>query len=170
MRALVTGLFLVTANAPLRAQERLQPVTEAVHLGVALAPRAVLTALTIPALVAVLEEQGMPVDRVLGDTLALARVGATRVLFQLLNDGQVVHAAFAAGTRPDPAAVNAWNRGMILSRAWLKGDGTPVCEADLDLEGGVTGARLRDFLRTVAAMVPEFARRMPDVAIGGRAR
>jgi hypothetical protein len=150
---------------PLAAQERLVPVAEAGRTGAALAPGAVLTALTVPALVAVLTEQGVTVEGTAGDTVAIARHGDQRLVFQLMNDGQIVRVAFSARGRQVPAtAVNAWNRRTILSRAWVDEAGMATCESELDLEGGVTGARLRDFVRTTLLIAPEFGRRMTAAA------
>ncbi|PID81718.1 hypothetical protein CSA17_02175 [bacterium DOLJORAL78_65_58] len=44
--------------------------------------------------------------------------------------------------------VNAWNRSKRYSRSYLDEEGNPVLELDLDLEGGITHARLLDFLKT----------------------
>lgn len=161
VRRLAALAVVACLAQPLRAQERLVPVAEAARTGASLAPSAVLTALTVPALVAVLAEQGVAVEGTSGDTVVIARHAGERLVFQLLNDGQIVRVAFGAGGRRVPAqAVNAWNRRMILSRAWVDDAGVPTCEAELDLEGGVTGARLRDFVRTALLIVPEFGRRM----------
>jgi hypothetical protein len=46
------------------------------------------------------------------------------------------------------AKVNDWNRTKRYARSYLDNDGDPVLQADLDLEGGVTYARITDFLRT----------------------
>lgn len=163
--AFVTFAGAAVAMQPLGAQERLVPVVEAGRTGASLAPGAVLTALTVPALVAVLEEQGVVVEGSAGDSVALARHEGTRLVFQLMNDGQIVRVAFSArGHRVPAAAVNTWNRRTILSRAWVDDAGTATCEAELDLEGGVTGARLRDFVRTTLLIVPEFGRRMQAAA------
>lgn len=54
--------------------------------------------------------------------------------------------------------VNAWNRGYRFSRAYLDGDGDPVLMSDLDLEGGVTETRIKDFLRTFDALLGAFRR------------
>lgn len=161
----VVCAWLVCAAVPLGAQERLVPVAEAGRIGAALAPSAVLHALTVPALVAVLEEQGAAVDGTSGDSVAIARHDGRRLVVQLMNDGQIVRVAFTVrGAAVPAAAVNMWNRRTILSRAWLDEAGAATCEAELDLEGGVTGARLRDFVRTALLIVPEFGRRMEAAA------
>ena len=44
--------------------------------------------------------------------------------------------------------VNAWNQTKRYSRTYLDDDGDPILELDLDLEGGVTHARIVDYLKT----------------------
>ena len=44
--------------------------------------------------------------------------------------------------------VNEWNRTMRYSKTYLDSDGDPHLELDLDLAGGVTRARIIDFLKT----------------------
>ncbi|HMO79853.1 MAG TPA: YbjN domain-containing protein [Pyrinomonadaceae bacterium] len=43
---------------------------------------------------------------------------------------------------------NEWNRKAKYSRSYIDNDGDPVLELDLDLAGGVTDARIVDFLKT----------------------
>jgi hypothetical protein len=44
--------------------------------------------------------------------------------------------------------VNNWNTNRRYSRSYMDRDGDPVLELDLDITGGVTEARIRDFLLT----------------------
>ena len=44
--------------------------------------------------------------------------------------------------------INAWNQSKRYSRTYLDSEGDPVLELDLDLEGGVTHARVISFLQT----------------------
>ncbi len=46
------------------------------------------------------------------------------------------------------AEVNEWNRTKRFSCSYLDDEGDPHLELDLDLAGGVTDARILDFLRT----------------------
>ncbi|NDD30927.1 MAG: YbjN domain-containing protein [Proteobacteria bacterium] len=50
--------------------------------------------------------------------------------------------------KPSLEKINAWNREMRFSTAFLDADGDPCLELDLDLEGGVTVARVKDYLKT----------------------
>lgn len=45
-------------------------------------------------------------------------------------------------------AINRWNRNRIYSRSYLDDEGSPFLELDLDLEGGVSQARVVNFLFT----------------------
>ncbi|MBM3409400.1 MAG: YbjN domain-containing protein [Gammaproteobacteria bacterium] len=44
--------------------------------------------------------------------------------------------------------VNEWNKSKRYSRTYLDEDGDPCLELDLDLDGGVTFARITDYLKT----------------------
>ena len=44
--------------------------------------------------------------------------------------------------------INSWNRTKKYSRSYLDDENDPVLELDLDLEGGVTPARIVNFLKT----------------------
>jgi hypothetical protein len=46
------------------------------------------------------------------------------------------------------AKVNAWNKTKRFSRSYLDDDDHVCLELDLDLAGGVTPDRVRDFLKT----------------------
>jgi len=47
-----------------------------------------------------------------------------------------------------PKKINEWNRTKRFSRTYLDQEGNPHLELDLDLDGGVTQARILDFLNT----------------------
>lgn len=57
------------------------------------------------------------------------------------------HAAFDGGNVA-LEKVNEWNRTKRFSRSYLDDEGDPHLELDLDLSGGVSTERIRDFLRT----------------------
>ena len=52
------------------------------------------------------------------------------------------------GTSVTWEQINAWNAGKRYSRAYLDKDNDPCLELDLDLAGGVSKARIADFLHT----------------------
>lgn len=65
------------------------------------------------------------------------------------QDGKAIqfHSSFSDGNAT-LKKVNEWNRTKRFSRTYLDDDGDPHLELDLDMEGGVTVARLLDFLKT----------------------
>lgn len=54
--------------------------------------------------------------------------------------------------------VNAWNRNRILAKAYLDRDGDTIFESDLDLDGGITVDRLKDWLQTFNMLIDMFVR------------
>lgn len=60
------------------------------------------------------------------------------------------HSSFSDGTAT-LERVNMWNRTKRYSRTYLDEEGDPHLELDLDLVGGVTPDRIRDFLKTCRA-------------------
>jgi hypothetical protein len=104
---------------------------------------------------------GQRVQRMLGDLGftgseldadddVIVRMQGYRVLILVgSNKGTSLMARFAvSGSTATLASMNEWNRTKQYSRAFLDADGDPVLESDLDLEGGVSQARVEDFLRT----------------------
>lgn len=72
-------------------------------------------------------------------------------------DGTSIQMRFAmAGTDATLARVNTWNKTKMYSRAYLDDDGDPVLEAEQDLAGGVTEARLKDFIKTFGISLSTF--------------
>jgi len=63
------------------------------------------------------------------------------------NESLQFHSSFADGTAT-LKRVNEWNRTKRYSRSYLDDDGDPHLELDLDMCGGVTMDRIRDFLKT----------------------
>lgn len=71
----------------------------------------------------------------------------TQVVTADNHESLLFHAAFKGGNAT-LRKVNAWNRTERFTRSYLDEDGDPHLELDLDLSGGVTTERIRDFLRT----------------------
>lgn len=71
----------------------------------------------------------------------------TQVVTADNHESLLFHAAFKGGNAT-LRKVNAWNRTERFSRSYLDEDGDPHLELDLDLSGGVTTERIREFLRT----------------------
>ena len=47
--------------------------------------------------------------------------------------------------------INEWNQSKRYSRSYLDDDGDPTLELDLDLAGGITRERIKDYLKTCRA-------------------
>ncbi len=91
-------------------------------------------------------------------TTFTTRMEGYKVAFFVLTDGESVQAYFGrSGTSARLANINDWNKSKRYSRAYLDDDGDPVLELDLDLAGGVTADRVRDFIRTVKISVARFS-------------
>lgn len=156
---LVVTSLLVAVALPARAQSATRtPSVPGAHL----AAETVVKRLASADLRALLEEAGFAIESVQGDTLVIGRDDDLRLAVNLTNDGQLVHVWVAfTGTKATLEFVNDWNRESLLSRAYLDEDGDPTIETELDIEGGVTGARIRDYLRTTRKIVGEFASKLP---------
>ncbi len=73
--------------------------------------------------------------------------------------GKNISMRFAlAGTKANHEIVNQFDTEKRFGRAYLDRDGDPVLESDLDLEGGVTEARVLDYLRTYNQLMVHFLR------------
>lgn len=72
-----------------------------------------------------------------------------RTLLLISEDKTAVqfHIAFSDGNAT-LKKVNDWNKTKRFSRTYLDDEGDPHLELDLDMAGGVTVARVKDFLRT----------------------
>ncbi|GEO82657.1 YbjN domain-containing protein [Pararhodospirillum oryzae] len=75
------------------------------------------------------------------------------------NKGTSIDMQFSmSGTQATMEKVNTWNKTRRYSRAYLDDDGDPVLEAEQDLAGGVTTARLVDFFQTFVQSLSTFSR------------
>ncbi|QDU41027.1 hypothetical protein Mal4_53920 [Maioricimonas rarisocia] len=77
------------------------------------------------------------------------KIEGTKVQIFVANDQESIqfHSAWA-GTNATLRKVNEWNKTKKYSKAYLDDDGDPHLELDLDLAGGVTVARIKDFVLT----------------------
>jgi hypothetical protein len=77
------------------------------------------------------------------------RMEGSKILFLIAKDKAAIQFSYAvAGTNADMQKVNQWNVSKRFSRAFLDDENDPHLELDIDLAGGVTIARVRDFIRT----------------------
>ncbi len=60
------------------------------------------------------------------------------------------------GTGATHQTMTEWNRTKLFSTAYIDTDGDAVLESDLDLEGGVTPDRVKNFFTTFDSSLEQF--------------
>jgi len=78
------------------------------------------------------------------------------------NDNTVIQFRFSIRTAATLRQMNDWNREKKFAKAYLDEDGDPTLEMDLDLEGGVTEARIRDSIKTFQIVLEAFLKQLKD--------
>ncbi len=121
---------------------------------------AVVESLTGQRLVELLKDAGFTDATTDEDDDVIVSMQGYRVLFLVgTYEGKTISARFAlAGTDATAETVNTFDREKRYGRSFLDAEGDPVLESDLDLAGGVTEARIRDFLRTYNELMVHFLR------------
>ena len=77
------------------------------------------------------------------------RLNSQNCLILFYNDGEAIQFYYGVrGVKVSLETVNEWNTGKRFSRGYLDRDNDPCLELDLDLAGGVSRARIEDWLRT----------------------
>lgn len=87
------------------------------------------------------------------------KIEGTKVQIFVAENQQSIqfHSAWA-GTNATLRSVNEWNKTKKYSKAYLDDDADPHLELDLDLAGGVTVARIKDFVATCKLSLGLFER------------
>jgi len=107
----------------------------------------VLSMITKEQLLKVMQEGGYSVVLNERKNLSWQIDGKRAVIF--VNDGGKSLQFYAGFTGiVDLQVLNEWNKSKRYSRSYLDSAGDPSLELDLDLDGGVTVARIYDFLKT----------------------
>ena len=90
----------------------------------------------------------------------IVRMNGYRVLVFVRgsNYSRIKYVFAIGGTNATMDKVNDWNATKLFGRSYLDRDGDPVLEMDVDLDGGVTIARIRDSIRTFAQLQSAFLR------------
>lgn len=109
---------------------------------------------------AILGDLGFTGSEIDADDDVIVNMHGYRLLVIVGSDkGRSLMTRFAvSGTDATLQSMNEWNRTKRYSRAYLDDDGDPVLESDLDLDGGVTRARVEDFFRTFSSALSLFLR------------
>ncbi|MEB3223336.1 MAG: YbjN domain-containing protein [Candidatus Sericytochromatia bacterium] len=133
--ALLTAAFLLCAPGP------------------ALAAPEVLETITAPALFKLMKAEGyaVSVDKD-GDVVWKLEGYSTFMFVDKDGDSLTFRVSFKnEGTTL--AKVNDWNRAKRFSQSFLDEDGDPCLQSDLELNGGITRARLTDYFKTCQALL-----------------
>jgi len=152
--AAAAALVLTVAATPVAAQKKGQisaPTASSGNGG-----GAVITSITVSDLRSLLSEMGFEPRSLEGRSDAWAVQMADRpVLVTVGGDGKnLLLWSYVQGGSLEK--VNQWNKEKRFSRAYLDGDGDANVEWDIDLEGGVTVAAVREGIRTFQAVVQVF--------------
>jgi len=121
----------------------------------------VLSTITGAELNDILNEAGYSGGRVDEDGDLFLKIDERSVYFLIAanKDSSQAKAAWRTDdtSRPSQEKLNAWNRTKRYSKTFLDKDRDPVLLLDLDLAGGITVARIKDFALTVKASIRAFA-------------
>ncbi len=120
----------------------------------------VVQTLTSAQMKSLLQDQGFPNVEVDSDDDLIVRMQGYRVIV-FVRGGNYSRIQFffaLGGTSATMRDVNDWNRTKLFTRAYLDNNGNPVLEMDVDLDGGVTIARIKDSIRTYNQSLAAFLR------------
>jgi hypothetical protein len=122
------------------------------------ADQRVLSRITADDLRRILGEEGyMGVEISDANGIGTFRIDGTSVVLVINDDKEAVSMVAAwRDVETSLRQMNEWNRSKKYSRAFLDKDGDPVIQLDLDLAGGVTIGRVKDFVSTVRASISIF--------------
>ena len=147
--AATAGLVLLLAsvfpNSPLRAAGDDDDAPAAKS---AAAKSPVVTTLKVDQRYQLMHDEGYAVEKS-PDGFVKWKVEGLKTVMFVAKDSKSIqfYASFTDGNAT-LKKVNEWNKSKKYSRSYLNDDGEPCLELDLDLEGGVTEARILDFLTT----------------------
>jgi hypothetical protein len=120
----------------------------------------VVTTMTGARLNEILEAAGFQGGKVDEDGGVLIRIASKPVYFTIGDDQESIqaHTAWMTNekTRPSADKMNDWNRTKRYSKVYFDADRDPVLQLDLDLAGGVTVARIKDFAATAQVSIKRF--------------
>jgi hypothetical protein len=109
----------------------------------------------------ILDDAGYGGGTVDADGDILVKMEDRSVFFLVAPNKESIQAKVAwrtsDATRPSSDKINIWNRSRKYSKAYFDNNRDPFLALDLDLAGGVTVARIKDFARTVHVSVTTFA-------------
>jgi hypothetical protein len=124
------------------------------------ADQTVITSIMAPEVESILRDLGFTGTRIDEDDDVIVMMHGRSVLVVIgSGNGRQLRASVAfVGVDLGLEEVNAWNRERILSKAYLDKDGDTILEAEVDLDGGVTVDRVKDWLHTFSFTIDLFVR------------
>ncbi|HXE58446.1 MAG TPA: YbjN domain-containing protein [Gemmatimonadales bacterium] len=120
----------------------------------AAAQQATVTEISTEQLQKLLEGMGYEVEEPKEDVLRFGIEGHSALIINKKTNIQF-YSFFKK--KADVQKMNEWNRAKRFSRVYIDGDGDPVIEWDLDLEGGTTLGAVKESIRTYRLAVVTFA-------------
>ncbi len=122
----------------------------------------VFTTITLDRLESLLDASGVVVRRELFQERAYLKFNAgpfTVLIFPYGMEPDFISLQFHAGFRAQPTleVINTWNKENRYGKTYLDGEGDPVLEYDLDLEGGATEGTILEAVRTFRTLLKDFA-------------
>jgi hypothetical protein len=105
--------------------------------------------LTLEQILTIMEDEGYEVE-LYADKKVVAWVLNGKEICLITTDkpNSLNFYTYEDGGTVDLAAANAWNKDYKYSKVYLDDDKDVTLELDLDLTGGVTERRIRDFFKT----------------------
>jgi hypothetical protein len=85
-------------------------------------------------------------------------IDGVRSLLIVAKDQESIQFVYSSNARPSLETINQWNRSKRYSRSFIDKDGDPILKLDLDLAGGVTKARIYDYLLTARTSLVHWSR------------
>lgn len=85
-------------------------------------------------------------------------IDGVRSLLIVAKDKESIQFVYSSSARPSLETINQWNRSKRYSRSFIDQDGDPILKLDLDLAGGVTKARIYDYLLTARTSLTHWSR------------
>lgn len=122
----------------------------------------VLKRITLREISETMQQEGYAVT-VRDDSYIEWRIDGRKSQIFVADDGRslLFHTAFL-DTKATLATINDWNRSKKYSRSYLDDDADPHLELDLDLSGGITEARVIDFLATCRQSFERWVKEVVD--------
>jgi len=158
--AVIGGILLSMTLASASASRTTEKLTKDVKSGDGVSDQRVMTSITGQELNDILVDAGFSAGKVDDDGDVLVKVEDKAFYFLIGRNRDSIEAKTAWRTtdasRPSIDRMNDWNRTKKYSKTYFDNERDPVLQLDLDLAGGVTVARIKDFALTARVSLKAF--------------